>query len=1007
MVLINDAAFDGGNNTITILLTKITTGQTVVITYPRAAAIEDTADVDNTSNLWEARTRVDATTGGQGILVTKIEGGELGTVAGSGRMQIAPVSLEAGSKARTFTLTYTAYTAVTGNIQITPMGIVLDDLDDTDNVVVELQNNLGSSGKYGFVTGSTSPSGNMKGKLALTGNIITWKGVKLAKNAKLTTIIRRVDVVAGARNYNWDVHVVTEADGVTNAENMLMDDATTADVVETATLSVVKTASESVKFEALGPGSYPAASKQMISFRFTAEATPIRDGSVWFTIPAALGSAPAANDAAAETAGMVSAAPESVLEGTKQTEWITVSGRTITVKIRKLDVGGSVTINYGIDGVAKSLLHNVAGDVKVIGNYRTSSGARPAGTAPITITNVEDGAAGAVTISPQQVEAGSNHGVVSVKFTALGTMDDGRVSLELPTSGWGTFQRDPAQRNYIQVSGNSNVSLEEPGVTVGESSNKAVAKITKLAAGQSFTFVYGGGSAGSANGVEVQDNIGVATFVIESDSGSEIDGKPDGVFARVTSEKEQTDTEMIVNPNLLGTVFMGAENDGNLRVQVEAAADGTGVVVSDPIMVRAAASDVRILFTYTSTQTIQDGELRFTVPSGWSAPQVSDAGTAGYTVVGGSGLGTADAPAGRRYITVPIVSITKGDPITIAYGDADDGKAVAPTAVGASVFTVAVRGTSDGALQSLSSGSPSVTVERQASGKAMSATATVSDGQGALYAGQDGRQITVVYTTAGEMVAGQVRLTVPAKAITIDGLGWSAPTADNVTVTASTGGSIGTIVYGGSLATPLQTVIVDGVNLNAGGTITFVYTGKVQPLAGAGVAFAVATHGGLVADMFADVEPPTLTPESVMLTVDVGEAKTGSGTAEIADSDTVVAPGAIGETITFTYTAIGEISYPREFRVRTPAGWSAPSNLTTSPENAGTYSVEHTRDGLSLGNRIVEEITPVDRDMVARVKSGLLHVMAGDQIIITYENATAPATAWSYSLRGLLRRSNK
>ena len=156
-----------------------------------------------------------------------------------------------------------------------------------------------------------------------------------------------------------------------------------------------------------------------------------------------------------------------------------------------------------------------AGDVKVIGNYRTSTGTRPAGTATVTITNVEDGAAGAVTIGPQQVEAGSNHGVVSVKFTALGTMDDGRVSLELPTTGWGTFQRDPAQRNYIQVSGNSNVSLEEPAV--GESSNKAVAKITKLAAGQSFTFVYGGGSAGSANGAEVQDNIGVATFTIESD----------------------------------------------------------------------------------------------------------------------------------------------------------------------------------------------------------------------------------------------------------------------------------------------------------------------------------------------------------------------------------------------------------------------------------------------------------------------------------------------------------
>ena len=129
------------------------------------------------------------------------------------------------------------------------------------------------------------------------------------------------------------------------------------------------------------------------------------------------------------------------------------------------------------------------------------------------------------------------------------------------------------------------------------------------------------------------------------------------------------------------------------------------------------------------------------------------------------------------------------------------------------------------------------------------------------------------------------------------------------------------------------------------------------------------------------------------MTLPVGEAKTGSGSAEIADSDKVVAPGAPGETITFTYTAAGEISYPREFRVRVPAGWSAPTANPTSPENAGTYSVGHIRDDVDMGNRFVEEIAPVDRDMVARVKAGILHVLAGDQIVFTYENATAPATA--------------
>ena len=79
---------------------------------------------------------------------------------------------------------------------------------------------------------------------------------------------------------------------------------TTADVDEVATLSVVNTLPDSVKFEVLGPGSYPAASKQSIKFRFTAESTPIRDGSVWFSVPAALGSAPAASDAE-DTAGTV------------------------------------------------------------------------------------------------------------------------------------------------------------------------------------------------------------------------------------------------------------------------------------------------------------------------------------------------------------------------------------------------------------------------------------------------------------------------------------------------------------------------------------------------------------------------------------------------------------------------------------------------------------------------------------------------------------------------------
>ena len=361
---------------------------------------------------------------------------------------------------------------------ITPNGIVLEDDPGTASVTETLQDT--KSGSYGYVRGSTSPSGNTLGTLdaaMLADGVIKWEGVTLAKGAKLITYVRRVHVTEDAGNYEWETMVGAAA---------IVDDATTKDVNEVATLTVVNSDLEAVKFEVVGDGMYPAASKQSIQFRFTAEATPIRDGSVSFKVPSALGSAPAKSDAE-DTAGTVDVSIDGgKLEGAEKTDQIKVSGSTITVHIESLDIAGSVTVTYG-KGTGKSatVVGNKAQDVKVIGSYKTITGVRPAGTATVKILNVADGAAKSVTIDDQQVEAGSNHSVIEVKFTALGTMDGGQVSLELPGSGWGPFQRDPAQRNYIEISGNPpNVTLTEP--KVGESGSKAVAKITKLARGWQF-----------------------------------------------------------------------------------------------------------------------------------------------------------------------------------------------------------------------------------------------------------------------------------------------------------------------------------------------------------------------------------------------------------------------------------------------------------------------------------------------------------------------------------------
>ena len=251
------------------------------------------------------------------------------------------------------------------------------------------------------------------------------------------------------------------------------------------------------------------------------------------------------------------------------------------------------------------------------------------------------------------------------------------------------------------------------------------------------------------------------------------------------------------------------------------------------------------------------------------------------------------------------------------------------------------------------------------SGKAVLTVRPVN-GDTDLYAGDKRRALTITYTAAGQTVGGRVRLTIPPD--------WLAPTSSTVTVRPSA-----STRYDG------QMVIVEGVNLRANGTLTFVYTADVQPTVETGVNFYVAVHSGISGDSFVDVSGSDTT-----LTVDVREARRGSGSGTV--TPTSVNPGDTGVNLTFTYTAVGEISAPREFRVQVPPSWTSPSGAATSADNKGTYTVTHRYAGVETVASI-EKLAPVRRDMVARVRLGGLNVEAGDQIIFTYENADAPATS--------------
>ena len=329
-----------------------------------------------------------------------------------------------------------------------------------------------------------------------------------------------------------------------------------------------------------------------------------------------------------------------------------------------------------------------------------------------------------------------------MKFTAVGTMKNGNVLLELPP-GWSEFQRDPVLPNYIEILG-SGATLSEP--KIGSTSNRAIAKINdRLAPTGSFTFRYGGGTGGDQNGVDAQDSLGPATFMIQSD------GDGNSVFADLTSTTKWDGTAtaqvqlQAENPHRLTNIY--EDYAGQLRLLVGGAAGGSGNVVVDKTMVNAA-DPVTLKFTYTATQTIQEGNLKFTVPGGWTMPQVGDPSMSGYTDVRGGGLG-AVIDDGAMSVTVPITFINQGDTIVITYGSGS-GTAMATTVGKTNTFTIQIEGTKGGGFKPIGR-SPSVEVKPQAKGKgtAIASVTADEDGKDNLYAGEKSRQIVVVYTATG------------------------------------------------------------------------------------------------------------------------------------------------------------------------------------------------------------------------------------------------------------------
>ncbi len=123
------------------------------------------------------------------------------------------------------------------------------------------------------------------------------------------------------------------------------------------------------------------------------------------------------------------------------------------------------------------------------------------------------------------------------------------------------------------------------------------------------------------------------------------------------------------------------------------AGPGSGTAtISPPASVPAGAAG-KWTIVYTAAETITDGTVRVTIPSGWSAPQTSSSTSEAFVSIGtNEPTGNPLLTVGGQVVTIDVDTLTAGNTLTLIYGDDAGGavaRASAATATGVHVFLVA------------------------------------------------------------------------------------------------------------------------------------------------------------------------------------------------------------------------------------------------------------------------------------------------------------------------------
>ncbi len=583
-----------------------------------------------------------------------------------------------------------------------------------------------------------------------------------------------------------------------------------------------------------------------LTFTYTVATGGMRNGSVTLVVPAGW-SAPSTTGTAAgyttATSGTVSVASQT----------ITVSGLTLTA-------GSTFTVTYGSTaGGGPGATATATTGAQTWQAQQRSSSASGALTnlaaSPSVTVNAADGT-GTLTTPTTNVAASSAGNTLTFTYTAAaGGMSNGAVRVTVP-SGWSAPSTTGTAAGYTTASTG----------TVGVAGQVITVTGVTLAGSATMTITYGS-TAGGGPGATATATTGAQTWQ-----------------AAQRSVSASTITNLAASPSV--TVN---------------AADGTGTLTTPTTNVAASSAGNTLTFTYTAAAGgMSGGDVRVTVPSGWSAP--STTGTAaGYTTASTGTVGVAG-----QVITVTGVTLAGSATMTITYGSTAGGGpgATATATTGAQTWQAAQRSVTASTITNLAA-SPSVTVN------AADGTGTLTTPTTNVAASSAGNTLTFTYTAAaGGMSNGAVRVTVPS--------GWSAPSTTG-TAAGYTTASTGTVGVAG------QVITVTGVTLAGSATMTITYGST----AGGGPgATATATTGAQTWQAAQrSVSASTITNLAASPSVTVNAA---DGTGTLTTPTTNVAASSAGNTLTFTYTAAAGGMSGGDVRVTVPSGWSAPSTTGTA-----------------------------------------------------------------------------